>query len=161
MKRSADSIFNKLLLTSALLTGVTLACADFLLTRYTADRERSQVQRQMAQSLRVIVYLRGLRILPKNSPATDGAGKRPTRALDARVTVVDGGGVVLADSRHDPETMENHAARPGRCRRALWRDALKPPSARNALLISISITMPYRWILQRTPARRDPPGDSL
>ncbi len=30
----------------------------------------------------------------------------------ARVTVIASGGVVLADSSHDPETMENHAGRP-------------------------------------------------
>jgi two-component system phosphate regulon sensor histidine kinase PhoR len=34
------------------------------------------------------------------------------RKLGSRVTVIDRAGVVLADSRHDPETMENHQARP-------------------------------------------------
>jgi len=32
--------------------------------------------------------------------------------LGSRVTLIDNAGVVMADSRHDPETMENHSARP-------------------------------------------------
>jgi len=44
-------IFRKLLLAAALLIAVTLATADVLLTRYTAERERSLVRQQMAQSL--------------------------------------------------------------------------------------------------------------
>jgi two-component system phosphate regulon sensor histidine kinase PhoR len=103
-----SSIFAKLLVTSALLIGVTLAGADVLLTRYTADRERALVQQRMAQSLQLL------------APALTAAHPADLRkwaadtdaAIDARVTVIDNSGVVLADSRHDPETMENHAERP-------------------------------------------------
>ncbi len=103
-----SSIFRKLLVTSILLIGVTLASADFLLTRYVADRERSQVQQQMAQFLRFIGPA-----LAANPPKSLQAWAKDTdAALDSRVTVIDNGGVVLADSRHDPETMENHSARP-------------------------------------------------
>ena len=34
------------------------------------------------------------------------------KRADARITVIDPRGTVLADSQHDPETMENHATRP-------------------------------------------------
>ncbi len=34
------------------------------------------------------------------------------RAIDARITVIDASGLVLADSTTDPATMENHATRP-------------------------------------------------
>jgi two-component system phosphate regulon sensor histidine kinase PhoR len=103
-----SSIFGKLLLTSGLLIGVTLASADFLLTRYTAERERTLVQRHMAQSLRVIAPA-----LVSNPPKSLQKWAEETdAALDSRVTVIDSSGVVLADSRHDPETMENHRARP-------------------------------------------------
>jgi len=101
-------IFGKLLLTSILLIGVSLAGADLLLTRYTADRERSLVEQQMAQSLRILVpeLTAGLPAnLQKWAEDTD-------KRLNARVTVIDHNGAVLADSRHDPETMENHAGRP-------------------------------------------------
>ena len=33
-------------------------------------------------------------------------------AANARITVIDGSGKVLADSQADPDSMENHAARP-------------------------------------------------
>src|SRR6185503_16825701 len=38
--------------------------------------------------------------------------KRAALRARARITVVDPGGLVLADSEHDPETMENHSGRP-------------------------------------------------
>jgi len=101
-------IFRKLLLAAALLIGVTLASADFVLTRYTAERERSRVQREMAQSLRFIAPLLAS-VPPQNLQkwAEDADPK-----LGSRVTAIDSSGIVLADSRHDPETMENHRARP-------------------------------------------------
>jgi two-component system phosphate regulon sensor histidine kinase PhoR len=103
-----SSIFGKLLLTSILLIGVTLASADFLLTRYTAERERTLVRQHMAQSLRVIAP-----ILVSTPPKSLQKWAEDTdAALDSRVTVIDSSGVVLADSRHDPETMENHRTRP-------------------------------------------------
>ncbi len=103
-----SSIFGKLFLTAVLLIGVTLVSADFLLTRYTAERERTLVQRQMAQSLRVIAP--GLISTPPEN--LQKWAEKTDAILDSRVTVIDSGGVVLADSRHDPETMENHRARP-------------------------------------------------
>ena len=133
-----SSIFNKLLLTSALLIGVTLASVDFLLTRYAADRERSQVQRQMAQSLRLIVPA-WIANPPKNSQQW---AEETDKALDARVTVVDSGGVVLADSRHDPETMENHAARPE------VREAL---AARSGVAIRRSATLDLDFYYYAVP----------
>ena len=103
-----SSIFGKLLLTSALLIVVALASADFLLTRYAGDRERSLVQREIAQSLHVI-----LPTLVSNPPANlQKWADDIDAALDSRVTVIDSSGVVMADSRHDPETMENHRSRP-------------------------------------------------
>jgi two-component system phosphate regulon sensor histidine kinase PhoR len=91
-----------------LLISVTLVTADFLLTRYTAERERTRVQQQMAQNLRFLVPS-----LVANPPREIQKWAEDRDAeLDARVTVIDGSGVVLADSRHDPETMENHSERP-------------------------------------------------
>lgn len=103
-----SSIFRKLLLASALLIGVTLASADFLLTRYTAERERLLVRQQMAQSLRFAAPT--LASVPPQDLQKWAEDADPK--LLARVTVIDSAGVVLADSRHDPESMENHRARP-------------------------------------------------
>ncbi len=101
-------IFRKLLLTSVLLVGVTLVSADFWLTRYTAERERSLVQDQMARSVRFLAPT-----LIANPPVSLQKWAEDTdTALGARVTVIDSSGVVLAESRHDPESMENHRERP-------------------------------------------------
>jgi two-component system phosphate regulon sensor histidine kinase PhoR len=103
-----SSIFRKLLLTSVLLIGVTLAIAAVLLTGYTADRERMAVQQHMAESLRLLAPS-----LIANPPADLRKWAEDADAsLGARVTLIDNAGVVMADSRHDPESMENHGARP-------------------------------------------------
>lgn len=87
---------------------VALGTADFLLTRYTADRERTLARQELAQSLRLIaptVTALAPQELQKWAEQTDPK-------IHSRVTVIDSAGVVLADSRHDPETMENHRERP-------------------------------------------------
>jgi two-component system phosphate regulon sensor histidine kinase PhoR len=101
-------IFRKLLLAAALLVAVTLASADLLLTQYTAGRERSLVQQQMAQSLRLIAPA----LISTAPQAVQQWADDSDAKLASRVTVIDSGGIVLADSRHDPEAMENHRARP-------------------------------------------------
>ena len=42
----------------------------------------------------------------------DALAKQLGREAGVRVTIIDGNGVVLGDSEHDPLTMENHALRP-------------------------------------------------
>jgi two-component system phosphate regulon sensor histidine kinase PhoR len=101
-------LFRKLLFAAALLIAVALGTADVLLTRYTAERERSLAQRELAESLRLIAPE-----LPSAASSNLQQWAEETdRKLRSRVTVIDRSGVVLADSRHDPETMENHQARP-------------------------------------------------
>jgi len=101
-------IFRKLFLAAVLLIGVTLACTDLLLTRYTAERERTVTEEHMAQSLRLFAPMLAA-VAPQDLQSwADGMDQK----LAARVTLIDSAGVVLADSRHDPETMENHRERP-------------------------------------------------
>lgn len=101
------SIFRKFLLTSVALIAVALGIANLLLTRYTSERERFLVQQQMAQSLRLLSS-EFVSNPPKNLQLW---ANRTDEILRSRVTVIDSDGVVLADSRHDPETMENHRER--------------------------------------------------
>jgi two-component system phosphate regulon sensor histidine kinase PhoR len=101
-------LFRKLLFAAALLIAVALGTADVLLTRYTAEREHSLAQRELAQSLRLIVR----EVTSAPPPNLQQWAEDTDRKLGSRVTVIDRAGVVLADSRHDPETMENHQARP-------------------------------------------------
>ena len=103
-----SSVFRKLLLGAALLIAVALASADLLLTRSVADRERDRTGQQMAQSLRILAPE-----LSAHPPADLQAwANRIDSALHERVTVIDATGVVIAESRHDATTMENHRERP-------------------------------------------------
>src|SRR5215212_353897 len=49
---------------------------------------------------------------PEQATALQAQVQRLSRRTDARITIVDRRGVVLADSIADPATMENHASRP-------------------------------------------------
>ena len=81
---------------------------DSYLSRYIAENQTSTVRRQLALQGEIL-----LGELP--SVATD---QMPDWALKAdarthaRITLIDPRGIVLAESRHDAESMENHANRP-------------------------------------------------
>jgi two-component system phosphate regulon sensor histidine kinase PhoR len=102
------SVFRKFLLTSVALVAVALGIANILLTRYTAERERSLAQQQMAQSLRLL----SSEFVSNPPKDVQLWANRTDEILHSRVTLIDSGGVVLADSRNDPGTMENHRERP-------------------------------------------------
>jgi two-component system, OmpR family, phosphate regulon sensor histidine kinase PhoR len=101
-------IFRKLLGSAVLLIGVTLLTLDFYLTRYTAEREVESVRHQLGISARILA--RELPDVP-NADLENWAKTVGERA-QARVTFISPAGIVLADSQHDPESMENHAGRP-------------------------------------------------
>lgn len=101
-------IFRKLLLASLLLILISLVSADFLLTRSTAARERAHTEELMALAARI---LRPELAAADPDALQDWARQADARA-HARVTVIGRDGVVLADSQHDPGTMENHGSRP-------------------------------------------------
>ncbi len=104
----SSSIFRKLLWSGFLVIAGTLLVLDFYLTRYTARQQVEAVERRLAAQARI---LEGE--LPAVAPADLEAWARAAGdRAKARVTVIDQKGLVLADSHHDPETMENHAGRP-------------------------------------------------
>ena len=113
-------VFRKLFLSEILLVLLTLVCVDFLLTRYTAARETEHVEHELAIGARTLAGQ-----LPSVKPAELHSWVRHAQELThARVTIIDQKGTVLADSRHDPETMENHAQRP-EVRQAMRREHVR------------------------------------
>jgi two-component system phosphate regulon sensor histidine kinase PhoR len=102
-------IFRKLLVSGFALIAITILVLDFYLTRDMARRETVSVERLLAAEANVLAGE-----LATADPGRLEAWARTaeTRAQKARITVIASGGLVLADSQHDPETMENHAGRP-------------------------------------------------
>jgi two-component system phosphate regulon sensor histidine kinase PhoR len=101
-------IFRKLLWSACLLIAVTLLVLNFYLSRYMAHRQVESVQQRLAAQVRILSAELGDLPRARLQEWAKAVGAR----AQARVTVIDSGGVVLADSQHDPATMDNHAGRP-------------------------------------------------
>jgi len=110
----SSSFFQKLLLSALALLAFALGAMDFYLTRYTASRVTSDVELRLRSEARLVAYELADIPAAKLNAAVREAGDR----AQARITVITHAGVVLADSEHDAETMENHKDRP-EVRRAL------------------------------------------
>jgi two-component system, OmpR family, phosphate regulon sensor histidine kinase PhoR len=102
-------IFRKLLASAICLVVATLLALDFYLSRYMTGHVVADVEHRLEAEADVL----GGELRGANPPAhleewaLDAGGR-----AQARVTLIDPRGVVLADSQHEPDTMENHALRP-------------------------------------------------
>lgn len=101
-------LFRKLLISAFALIAITILILDFYVTRRIASRESVAVEQQLAAVGRVLTgELGGL------DPGRAEAWTREVgRRARMRVTLIAPDGTVIADSEHDPETMENHRTRP-------------------------------------------------
>jgi two-component system phosphate regulon sensor histidine kinase PhoR len=101
-------IFRKLLASAFLLIAVTLVVLDFYLTRYTSRREVQSVEQRLEAEARILEA----EVTEVPLPRLEDWAYQASQRAGTRVTIVNPQGLVLADSHHDPETMENHAKRP-------------------------------------------------
>ena len=108
MLRRGSPLLRKLLAGALLVLAFALVTLDFYLTRYTASRETHAVERRLTAEARLLTS-EFTTIAPADLVRL---AAEADRRAEARVTLIDPRGVVLADSRHDPESMENHANRP-------------------------------------------------
>jgi len=90
------------------LIAVTLLILNFYLSRYTARLEVERVEQRLAAEARLLATEVAGVLRPHLGDWVREAAAR----AQTRVTVIDPQGAVLADSDHNPETMDNHANRP-------------------------------------------------
>lgn len=93
----------------ACLPVVATAIASLTLGRDTASHEAAHRLRSDALLLRETAHPL---LAAHDARGIDALVKKLGRELETRFTVIDGAGVVLGDSDHDPATMDNHAKRP-------------------------------------------------
>ena len=103
-------IFRKLLFSAFAPIALTLLILDFYLTRDVARRETFSIERMLESQARVMAGELAAADPARLEPWAHAAEVRA--GAHTRITVIAAGGAVLADSQHDPESMENHAARP-------------------------------------------------
>ena len=101
-------IFLKLFLAALLIVAACTFTLDVLIGRSWEGMLRSEIE----TSLRQKTLLFASRVEGSPPSSLREITMQAAKAADARVTVIDSAGKVLAESEADPEKMENHATRP-------------------------------------------------
>ncbi len=137
----SSPIFRKVLLGAFLLSAATLLALDFYLVRFTSQQHVVSLQNRLRAEGRI--FSRELEEIPAAQlqawAATAGAN------AEARVTVINPRGGVLADSEQEPEFVENPSAQP-EVRAALQGragSAVRPSSTLDRQLFHFA--MPIRY----------------
>jgi two-component system phosphate regulon sensor histidine kinase PhoR len=136
---AASPLFRKLPLTALLAILVAVTGLDLLLSRYIAGRETLHAQQQLAAQALILAGELGS---ASESGLAEWTREAAARAK-CRITIIDPSGTVLADSEHDPATMENHA------QRSEVADALK---GKQGLAVRHSATLDHDLLYLAVPA---------
>ena len=135
-------LFRKLFISAFFLIIATLLVLDFFLTTYVGRREILSVQHRLTSEARI---LEG-EVAGIAPPDLANWSSQASARSQARVTVVDPQGRVLADSEHDPETMENHAQRPEilQARRGEVGVSIRHSATLDRDLCYVALSFPYQ-----------------
>jgi len=135
-------LFRKLFISAFFLIIATLLVLDFFLTTYVGRRETLSVQHHLTSEARI---LEG-EVAGIAPPDLANWSSQASARSQARVTVVDPQGRVLADSEHDPETMENHAQRPEilQARRGEVGVSIRHSATLDRDLCYVALSFPYQ-----------------
>ncbi|MFZ5769411.1 MAG: ATP-binding protein [Bacillota bacterium] len=136
------SLAGRAALVYTLLIVVFLGGAGWYLTaaaeRFALESLTDQLSGQAgAVATAVLPYLEG----DRHPAALRGLVAQMAATIGARVTIVDAAGNVLADSHHDPDTMENHAHRP-EIRRAMtggWGSAIRTSQTLGERMLYVAV----------------------
>jgi two-component system phosphate regulon sensor histidine kinase PhoR len=101
-------IFLKLFLAALLIIAACTITLDVLIRH----EWQSMLRNEIDTSLRQKTQMFATRVVSSPPASLTEITRQAARAADARVTVIDSTGKVLADSEADPAEMENHASRP-------------------------------------------------
>jgi len=137
-------LFRNLLLSTFVLIAGTLLVLDSFLTSYITRRETQSAQERLIAEARI---LRG-ELEGVDTVGVQNWAKAVSERSDTRVTFVDPKGMVLADSEHDPQTMENHADRPEilQARHGQTGTSIRHSATLNRDLCYVALSIPYRGV---------------
>jgi two-component system phosphate regulon sensor histidine kinase PhoR len=91
---------------------VSMCVLGFYLVDFVRDTQISNLRLQLESEARLVAQASLPVFVSPEQNSLDILAKTTGEEINARVTIIDKDGVVLGDSEHDPETMENHATRP-------------------------------------------------
>jgi two-component system phosphate regulon sensor histidine kinase PhoR len=103
-----SGIFLKLLLGAVAVIAVATLTVDVAIRRAWERSLRAEIEHALTEKTQLVA----LRIHGADNPHLRELATEAARAANARVTVIQRDGTVLADTEADPARMENHAARP-------------------------------------------------
>ena len=135
-------LFRKLLISAFVLIVGPLLVLDYSLTSFVSRQETQSVQHRLTVEARIV---RG-EVPDLDATRLENWAKEASARSQARVTIVDPEGTVLADSDHDPETMENHANRPEilQARRGEVGVSVRHSATLSRDFCYVALSFPYR-----------------
>jgi two-component system phosphate regulon sensor histidine kinase PhoR len=105
-----NRIFFKLVLVFTLVIAAATLTLDIAITQAWESSLRQQIEGNLRQ--KTAMFALAVSVAPLSNTNLNQTAQRIAQSSGARATVIDSGGLVLADSGADAEKMENHARRP-------------------------------------------------